>query len=99
MRIEIARATIADCVGIAQITSYRTAYNRTRAQEMKQRAKTGMMLWTLEAKSVQTFYERLGGTLAGEKNYAVDDIKVTEVVHRRDDIDQLIQELEKLNGA
>ena len=62
---------------------------------MKQHAKTGMMLWTLEGDPVQTFYERLGGTLAGEKNYAVADIKVTEVVRRRDDIDQLIQELGK----
>lgn len=69
------------------------------AHEMKQRNKTGMMLWTLEGNPVRAFYERLGGTLAGTKRYDVDDIKVTEVAYLWNDIDQLTDRLEMKNGA
>ena len=71
----------------------------TVAQEMKQRGKTGMMLWTLEGNPVRAFYERLGGALAGAKEYDVDDIHVTEVAYRWDDIDTLITRLKNRNGA
>lgn len=71
----------------------------TVAHEMKQRGKTGMVLWTLEGNPVRAFYERLGGTLAGTKEYDVDDIHVTEVAYRWNDIDTLIARLTKRNGA
>lgn len=66
----------------------------TMAQEMKQRGKTGMMLWTLEGNPVRAFYERLGGELAGEKSYPVDDMTVTEVAYRWQDIDELMERLD-----
>lgn len=71
----------------------------TVANEMKQRGKTGMLLWTLEGNPVRAFYERLGGVLAGEKSYDVDDIKVIEVAYRWDNIDRLIEKLETRTGV
>ena len=71
---------------------------------MKQRNKSGMLLWTLEGNPVRgvcecsSLDERLGGALAGTKEYDVDDLHVTKVTYRRDDTDTLITRMEQ-NGA
>jgi GNAT superfamily N-acetyltransferase len=69
------------------------------AQELARHEKTGLALWTLEGNPVRTFYERLGGKLAKEKFYDVDNITITEVAYLWDNVFELIERLELRNGA
>lgn len=70
------------------------------ARELQKRGKTALILWTIEGNPVRAFYERLGGTLVGEKRYDVDGMTVTEVAFSWGNIDGLIELLKtNKNGA
>lgn len=58
-------------------------------REMQALGKTVIFLWTIEGNPVRTFYERLGGVLAGGKEYDIDDVTVTEVAYSWTDLDDL----------
>lgn len=64
------------------------------ARELQERGNTALILWTIEGNPVRSFYERLGGVLAGKKSYDVDDMTVTEVAYRWKNIDGLIERLD-----
>lgn len=61
------------------------------AAELQERGKTALMLWTIKENPVRAFYERLGGALAGEKSYKVDNMTVTEVAYGWNDMDELLE--------
>jgi len=63
--------------------------------EFRRRGKTGLWLWTLAGNPVRRFYERLGGELAADKQYAVDEVTVTEVAYRWQNLDELIRVLSR----
>lgn len=58
-------------------------------REMQAYDKTVIFLWTIEGNPVRAFYERLGGALAGGKEYEVDTVTITEVAYSWADLDDL----------
>lgn len=67
----------------------------TVARDLKQRGKRSLMLWTLEGNPVRAWYARLNGKLVDSKSYEVAEMKITEVAYLWNDIDALIQTLER----
>jgi ribosomal protein S18 acetylase RimI-like enzyme len=50
-----------------------------------------VMLWTLKDNRVRRWYERLNGTLLGEKSYQIEDWIIREVAYGWEDITVLLQ--------
>ena len=68
---------------------------RAVANALKQNGCNSLMLWTLKHNPVRRYYEALGGELLGDKEYDIDDARVTEVAYGWQEIDTLILNLEK----
>jgi hypothetical protein len=49
------------------------------------------MLWTLKGNRMRRWYERLNGTLLGEKSYQIEDRIIREVAYGWEDITVLLQ--------
>jgi ribosomal protein S18 acetylase RimI-like enzyme len=50
-----------------------------------------VMLWTLKGNRMRRWYERLNGTLLGEKSYQIEDRIIREVAYGWEDITVLLQ--------
>lgn len=69
------------------------------ANALKQKGCQSLMLWTLKRNPVRRYYEKLAGELLGDKEYDLDDERVTEVAYGWKNIDSLISQLNQENGA
>lgn len=76
----------------------RTCQQQGIGREMLRRAVEGLcergcksvMLWTLKNNRARQWYEKLGGSLLGEKSYDVDDWWITEVAYGWKDLSCLL---------